>query len=419
MSAASDRGPSEPSESRLRGAQLAVARMGSALIVTFALAVFVAGLPVAFDQLRIVCAEACPDWRLNVARAHALAGLGISPDVFAVLEVVGTVATSLIWFAIAAVVFRRRSDSLIPLLVAVQLVTQGASNGANALISTHSAWGAAASLLEALNSILFFAFLALFPSGRFAPRWAGWVLIPAAAATIAQLVPGAPDALQLAFPVTATLLIAAQVYRYRAVSTSIRRQQTKWAILGISASLVVQVVLLIPPALVPSLASPGSLYTLLTAIIANLALTLGPLGFMFGVLRYRLYDIDLIINRALVYGSLTAVLVAVYFGSVLALQQLTSILTGQTGQNPLLVVLSTLLIAALFRPLRARLQRAIDRRFFRSKYDAKRTLERFAATVRNETDLPSLTSALVAVVGETLQPEHVSLWLRPQARRDA
>ncbi len=419
MSVNSDRGPVEPSESHLRGGRLAVTRAGSALVVAFALAVFVAGLPVAFDKLRIVCAGACPDWRLNAARAHALAGLGVSPDAFAVLEVVGTVLTSLIWFGIAAVVFRRRSDRLIPLLVAVQLVTQGASNGANALIGTHSAWDTAASLLEALNSILFFAFLALFPSGRFAPRWVGWLLIPAGAATAAQLVPGAPAALQLAFPVTAVLLLAAQVYRYLAVSTSVRRQQTKWVLLGVSASLAMHFGLLLPPALVPTLSAPASLYTLSAAIVTNLTLTLGPIGFMFGVLRYRLYDIDLIINRALVYGSLTAILASVYFGAVVGSQQVVRAFAGaEAAKQPIIIVLSTLLIAALFSPLRHGLQRGIDRRFYREKYDASRTLERFAASLRSDLDLAELRAHLLGVVEETLQPTHVSLWLRPPTRRE-
>src|SRR5206468_572412 len=123
------------------------------------------------------------------------------------------------------------------------------------------------------------------------------------------------------------------------------------------------------------------------------------------------YDIDLLINRALVYGALTAALALVYFGTIALLQQLFRALTGQGSQ--LAIVASTLAIAALFQPLRRRLQATIDRRFYRRKYNAAKTLAAFAATLRDETDLEQLSARLMAVVEETLQPAHAALWLRP------
>ena len=143
-----------------------------------------------------------------------------------------------------------------------------------------------------------------------------------------------------------------------------------------------------------------------------------PIAVGIAVLKYRLYDIDIIINRTLVYGSLTLMLLLVYFGGVTTTQALFRTLTGQQQQPQLAVVVSTLAIAALFNPLRRRIQSFIDRRFFRSKYDARKTLEAFSARLRDETDLDSLNAELVFVVRETMLPEHVSLWLLPDTSRN-
>jgi hypothetical protein len=130
------------------------------------------------------------------------------------------------------------------------------------------------------------------------------------------------------------------------------------------------------------------------------------------ILRYRLYEIDIVINRTLVYGTLTTMLAAVYFGSVAATQAIFRPFTGQQEQPQLAIVVSTLVIAALFNPLRRRIQSFIDRRFYRRKYDAAKTLEAFSAKLRHETDLDALSDDLIGVVRETMQPAHVSLWLR-------
>jgi hypothetical protein len=147
-------------------------------------------------------------------------------------------------------------------------------------------------------------------------------------------------------------------------------------------------------------------------VVAVFSLLFVPIFTYIAILRYRLYDIDMVINRTLVYGSLTATLVAVYFVGIVVLQRVFVLLTGQ--QSTLAVVASTLLIAALFTPLRRRIQSFIDRRFYRSKYDARKTLEAFSAQLRDETDLGALSDDLVGVVRQTMQPEHISLWLRPE-----
>ncbi len=205
------------------------------------------------------------------------------------------------------------------------------------------------------------------------------------------------------------LAVASVIVRFRRAA-GIQRQQIKWFAFGAAAMVFLIVATLVA---LPDQNSP------LGTVGFALAFAMLPIGAGIGVLRYRLYDIDVVINRTLVYASLSAILIAVYFGAVVAMQQITSALAGtQTTQNPLILVISTLLIAALFSPLRRRIQRIIDQRFFRSKYDAARTLERFAATLRQDVDLAELRQHLLGVVGETMQPAHVWLWLRPTRDRE-
>jgi hypothetical protein len=210
--------------------------------------------------------------------------------------------------------------------------------------------------------------------------------------------------------------ISAQVYRYRHVSTTTGRQQTKWVLFGFPLWWLLIMTLGLPYTIEANLPSGGPLpwWTLVGSAGWWLTLTLVPLSLSIAVLRYRLYDIDLVINRTLVYGVLSVTLALVYFGSIALLQGTWIALTGQTSQ--LAVVASTLLIAALFNPVRHRIKAFIDRRFFRNKYDAAKTLEAFSASLRKQTDLGELNDHLLAVVRETMQPEHVSLWLQSEDR---
>jgi ADP-ribosylglycohydrolase len=155
----------------------------------------------------------------------------------------------------------------------------------------------------------------------------------------------------------------------------------------------------------------------LETILLPLALPNIPVAAGIAILKYRLYDIDVVINRTLVYGSLTTALALTYFGGVATTQAIFRALTGQEQQPQLAIVVSTLVIAALFNPLRRQVQAFVDRRFYRRKYDAAKTLAAFSAKLRNETDLEALNSALVGAVRETMQPAHVSLWLRPDTFR--
>ena len=208
----------------------------------------------------------------------------------------------------------------------------------------------------------------------------------------------------------ATLALV-QLYRYRWVSSPRERQQTKWVVFGIAASITVVVGGSVPLLIFPALAEPGSLYPVALNALNTVGPLFIPLSFGFAMLRSRLWDIDVLINRTLVYGTLTVILAVVYIGLVIGLQAL---LRGIISQdNSVAIVISTLAIAALFQPLRHRIQAIIDRRFYRQKYDAAKTLETFNATLRNEVDLEQLREHLLAVVRETMQPTHVSLWLRP------
>ena len=193
-------------------------------------------------------------------------------------------------------------------------------------------------------------------------------------------------------------------------ATGVERQQIKWfayaaaaAVMGLVLAHIIPDVIDVPP-----------WFERIGHAIFLLLIPAIPISIGIAILRYRLYDIDLIINRTLVYGSLTAILAGVYFGIVTATQALFGILTDQQELPQLVVVTSTLLIAALFNPLRRRIQSFIDRRFYRAKYDAIKTLEAFSVKLRDVTELNALSDDLVGVVSETMQPAHVSLWLRSE-----
>src|SRR5215216_4642546 len=205
------------------------------------------------------------------------------------------------------------------------------------------------------------------------------------------------------------------VLRYRRSKGDVR-QQIKWIAFAASLVAITYLIAMVASFIHPTeswfTAGPVLWLNLLT-IAALLSFVTIPIAVGFAVLRYRLYDIDILINRTLVYGSLTATLVALYFGAIVVLQRVFVTLTGQ--KSTLAVVASTLLIAALFTPLRRRIQGFIDRRFYRRKYDARKTLEAFSARLRDETDLKAVSDDLVGVVRETMQPAYVSVWLRPDA----
>jgi len=277
--------------------------------------------------------------------------------------------------------------------------------------------------------------LLLFPNGRPpTARW-GWVSVAAIAwaalfvvlATFPQqiraphLVLDNPigileqDTIQLLAGVWIAGLLALVVgcaaalfIRYRRTNDT-ERKQIRWLLYACAFFLMVYI-----GGSLSGLGGSSSIGGNIWQVFFGLSLLTFPVAIGIAILRYRLYEIDVVINRTLVYGPLTGTLVMVYFGGVAATEAIFRTLTGQQEQPQLAIVASTLLIAALFTPLRRRIQGFIDRRFYRSKYDARKTLETFSAQLRDETDLNALSDDLVGVVRETMQPAHVSLWLRPE-----
>ena len=279
----------------------------------------------------------------------------------------------------------------------------------------------------AVGLIVFLALL--FPDGRLPSRWWRWfawlslILIftgavwgaftPGAILSLGQInnplgVEGLPSVWKLTQTLMLTLIFvsAASLFMRLRRARGVERQQIKWftytGVVASSAALLAY-----------TISEPiGALWLKWVGyVVMQVALIGMPVSMGIAILRYRLYEIDLLINRTLVYGALTAILAGVYFSGIVLLQGVFVALTGE--RSTLAVVASTLAIAALFNPLRRRVQGFVDRRFYRRKYDAAKTLEAFSAQMRDETDLDALNDDLVSVIRETIQPAHVSLWLRP------
>jgi hypothetical protein len=302
-------------------------------------------------------------------------------------------------------------------LVAFGTVTVDPTD-AYTLISSEPAWWLPVRGVQIVGTVSVVLFFLLFPSGRFVPRWTRWLAVAWLAFQVPEipfpdLYSGSP-ALEsvslLVFVWFVLSLLWSQVYRYRRVSSPTQRQQTKWVVFGTTLGVAGTFPFQLP--LDFSLVGGDTPFVLLVLNLGfSLSFLLVPFSISVAVLRSHLFDIDVLINRTLVYGLLTAMLALVYFGSIVVLQRVFVGLTGE--QSTLAVVASTLAIAALFNPLRRRIQSFIDRCFYRRKYDARKTLEAFSARLREETDLDALNSELVRVVQETMQPAHVSLRLRP------
>jgi hypothetical protein len=417
-----------PAPTTLRGSWLFLARVAWAVVAITALAIIVFSVPSSFEHYSSVCtaaSEVCSE-RAEVDRptpegVRALQDAGLSVRTYALLNVILDKVFQLVWFVVGALIFWRRSDERMALLVSTFLVSFGPvtvdTTAADALVTSHPAWSLPVLSVGLVGNVCVVLFFLLFPGGQFVPRWTRWLAV----ALIAQDLPRVlyPDlysqslALErISFWVSVGGIVSqvwSQVYRYRRVSSPAQRRQTKWVIfgtaLGVAGTFPFQM-----PVDLALVDGDTPLVLLLLRTGFALSLLLVPMSISVAVLRAHLFDIDVLINRTLVYGALTLTLVVVYFGGVVGLQRLLSPLTESNG---LATVASTLAIAALFNPLKRRIQAFIDRGFYRKKYDARKTLEGFSAKLRDETDLDALSDDLVGAVRETMQPEHVTLWLRP------
>jgi len=346
---------------------------------------------------------------------------------FSVATLVPLFGTS---FIVAAIIFWLRPQDRMALFASVFLMTLGTSSTASSFIpakeyltlvvsaNTAPIYSVTGFLIGMLSFGLLAVFFAVFPDGRFIPHWMifialegflysmAYILFPQTLATFE----GPAGGLSLFF---VSLMfggsIYAQIWRYRHHSTPVQKQQTKWFVFGLGIILVIL--------LIPSLVSYGGLLdgeadpknsVLFDLIVAagNTSFIALPLSIGIAILRYRLWDIDVVIRRTLQYTVVTGLLALVYFGLVILLQSL----IGQ-NRSDLVTVFSTLAIAALFSPLRKRVQNTIDRRFYRKKYNAENALAAFAAVARDEVDLDRLNTALIGVVHETMQLTSVSLWM--------
>ncbi len=412
-----------PSKMSLHGQWLFLARMGWIALTLLVLALNAISIPRAYALLQAVCRPGvlCING-LTPAVVHQLQQIGLSPSFLAAYQIGWDVGTTLIYTALAALIYWRRSADRMALFCAYMLVLFGGATYTGlldlGLRTVTPTWYVLVGGLELLAQVCVPTFFLLFPSGRFVPRWTRWSVLVFVLYEVWYVFLSTAYLGQIAGVgslVFATLilgLVGLQVYRYRRVSTFGERQQTKWVVFGLVLALGGFALFLIIANLFHPFESPNvsAVEVLLPTTVTYGLLLFVPISIAIAILRSRLYDIDTVINKALVYGLLSALLAAVYAGLIFTLQYL---LRGIINQNnDVAIVISTLVIATLFHPFRRHIQALIDRRFYRRKYDAAQIVETFSTTLRDEVDLSQLREHLLTVVQNTMQPSHVSLWLR-------
>jgi signal transduction histidine kinase len=403
---------------RLSGRWLLVARVGWIALVAFSLSVSVASLPLYMAQLRTVSGNGVYiPWQLLPANAQALQHLGISLDVYAACATVLSLSLALIWLAVGGVLFWRKSDDWMALLVALALVLEG-TGFTRALLDPSGLTLRCLSLLSNAATLLVFS---LFPNGRFAPRWMGWLVLVAIPLSGGDqnFFPDSPlnpntwpaplgDVFFIGF---IGCLIGSQIYRYRRVSSPVQRQQTKWVVFALTAiflGMAVDVFVVdVLPHFFPSLGPSDLLTQMLSAVEFTLFNVFFPLSIGIAILRYRLWDIDIFINRTLVYGILTVSVVALYILVVVGLGAL-----FQAQGNLAISLLATGLIAVLFQPLRNRLQRAVNRLMYGERDDPYRVISRLGQRLEATLAPDSVLPTIVDTVAQALKLPYAAITLQ-------
>ena len=356
--------------------------------------------------------------------------LGLSPTLYSVIGIIlNSIIFQVIYLLLGLLLFLRRSNDRLAFFCAFTLVTFGSagtlynfsSGDVVPALSANPIVHMVALVLFGVGETSFVVFFYLFPSGKFAPRWTRWAALLVVAYYVAvvffpTLPSNAGGPATYVIPLYLLTAVVAQIYRYRRMSTPREQEQTKWVVFGFVLAILVIAMNIPIGFLLPTSVKDNQVLSNLNPIFP-VTLTMVPVFIVIAILRSRLWDIDTLINRALVYGSLTALLAALYAILIIGLQHLTGVIARPAASNPVILVVSTLAIAALFQPLRARLQSLIDRAFYRRKYDAEKTLSAFGRSLGQEVDLEQIRRQLVAVATETMQPNHVSLWLRPPEPR--
>ncbi len=405
------------------GPWLRVARLGALVFMAFCIVTFVWGLLLfPRDGLSNLDAIRPNDNWSDATLLAVIAEAGLSVTAFQYYQLALTTLLASCMVGIGLIIFWRKADSWFGLYLSVLFVAFG-TQGRFLTSQVGDVMPLLIPVLDALGTLIWLAFfplLYLFPDGRFIPRWSRWLLVAWLVVTVGvfslNLLPEAVAF--VAVPIYLVIGIGSQGYRYFRRSDTVQRQQTKWVFVSLGLVVLTAVWALVflalsPPA--PLLKIGDFWISAVASTLFSLSLALLPISIGMAILRYRLWDIDVVIRKTLQYTAVTALLAFIYFGSVFLLQRLFSSVSGQ--QSPLALVVSTLLIAALFAPLRRRIQDGIDRRFYRRKYNAQQVLAQFARTARDETDMEALLIELERVIQETLQPEGVKVWLKPAADR--
>ncbi len=425
---AETRSPESPGPflARLPGYWLTLARIAWIAIVVPAFVLFVANIPAYFLALhRLSPASTQPfTGQLAPADFHTLQAWGVSLDFYAICMVIVSLLFQLSYATMGVVLFCRKSDDRVALFASFALMMAPFGFDYLTLQALPYEWRWLIPTLSTLGNASIILCAYVLPDGRFAPRWIRWLALVVIGYYVASALlpswPLNPLFFYLIFLGLIASTILVQIYRYRYVSTLRQRQQTKWVVYGaaiaVTGNLGTRVIYRF---FLSSLTQGSSLPAALFVVLITFSMLVIPPTLGIAIFRSHLWDIDVIINRTLVYGTLTVSLALVYVGLVVGLGSLVRLFTGHLSESPIIIVSSTLAIAALFQPWRRRLQTFIDRRFYRRKYDAAQTLATFNATLRQEVELDDLSKQLVTVVQEIMQPTHVSLWLRqPQPSQE-